>query len=307
MNPKIALAWTALAFVTLFAAPAVLADGDIRVDVVVDVTDAGKRIAHPTPDKPVYYLPISVGYREMGAYVPNQDSPPPKAEVEDFLNRVLSGQGYRVMTKQSAPSLVLVFWWGHMAPEVSSTEISAPATHTNSFNEGQLAGNGVAAFDSFDPRKLIAGLPTSQTANENQMVSLVAGNTRDYQQPSPIANPILQQVLAMEKEPRHYLIISAFDFTDWLHHQATLLWQAHVSTELWGRSLSQVMEPMIVAAAPLLGRETIAPRFIGTPVARVIVGKPVVTGFPAISIPALEENHGQSLNLVNRILPDTLP
>ena len=40
--------------------------GQIRVDVVVDMTEAGHKIVHPTADKPAYYLPLSVGYKEFG-------------------------------------------------------------------------------------------------------------------------------------------------------------------------------------------------------------------------------------------------
>ena len=257
---------------------------DMRVDVVVDLTDAGKKIARPTPDMPAYYLPLSVGYQEMGGYVAGQKPPPPKAEVEYWLSKALSAQGYQVMTKLSAPSLVLVFWWGHIAPEINDTSTQATHSATQYFNilphNGSIAGSGLT-----DPRAFLAELATNQFVNYSQMVSLVAGNTRDYQHPTAKPNPISQQVLDMEREPRHYLMVSAFDFNDWLHHKSTLLWQAHVSTELWGRSLKDVMEPMIAAAAPLFGRETIAPHFIGAPVAHVIVGKAEVKGFPALDVP----------------------
>ena len=259
---------------------------DLRVDVVVDMTDAGKKIARPTPDNPAYYLPLTVGYKEVGAYVPDQKPPPPKIEVEDLLNKALSLQGYRVMTKESRPSLVLVFWWGHMAPEIISTEAGAPESHTNSFNAGNV-GDG-AAFDSSDPRKLIAGFSTVASANESEMVSLVAGNARDYQYATDKPNPVLQQILTMEKAPRHYLIVSAFDFRDWLHHRSTLLWQAHVSTELSGVSLDKALPRLIATAAPLFGRETTAPRLIGVPMVptgHVHLGAPVVKGFPAVNVP----------------------
>ena len=263
---------------------------DIRVDVVVDLTDAGRKIIRPSPDQPAYYLPLSVGYQEMGAYVTGQKPPPPKAEVEYWLSQALSAQGYQIMTKISPPSLVLVFWWGHMAPEISDTTTQAPHSATQGIDITLLPihggkPNGNAGTGMTDPRALVAQLHTDQIVNYSQMVSLVAGNTRDYQHPTEKPNPILQQILDMERQPRHYLMISAYDFHDWLHHKGTLLWQAHVSTELWGRSLRDVMEPMIAAAAPLFGRETIAPRLIGAPVAHVIVGKPEVKGFPALHVP----------------------
>ena len=184
-------------------------DNDIRVDVVVDMTDAGRKIARPTPDKPAYYFPLTVGYKEQGAFVPDQAAPPPTLEGQHLIAQALYDQGYQVTNSQQPPSLVLAFWWGHIAPEINSTEAGAPMTHTNVGNSARGGG-----FNGEDPRALMAELPTDQSSNERQMISLVAGNTRDYQYPAENPNPKLEQILAMEKSPRHFVMVSAFDFQD---------------------------------------------------------------------------------------------
>ena len=296
MKSKRPIVIISLAIAVLAPAHAFLDEetNDLRVDVVVDMTDAGRAIVRPTPERPAYYLPLSVGYQEMGAYVPYQKAPPKKAEVEYLLGKALATQGYRIMTKASPPSLVLVFWWGHIAPQLNNTEISTPMTHTNVFNVAKLqfsAGSnarpGVDSFNPENPSSLLRELPTDQFENSVQMISIVAGNTRD-QYPTAKPNPIFQQVQQMERQPLHYLMISAYDFHDWLHHKSTLLWQAHVSTELWGRSLGDVLETMIATSAPFLGRETRAPQFIGAPVGHVLVGKAEVKGFPDLPVPPLQ-------------------
>ena len=81
-------------------------------------------------------------------------------------------------------------------------------------------------------------------------------------------------------------MVSAFDFKDWLHHKSTLLWRAHISTELWGHSLEEVLPTMIATGGEMFGRETSRPRLIRsplTPIGRVVVGAPEVVNFPTLS------------------------
>ena len=274
MNPPTSL--RLLLVVAAFALPrSVRAENnDIRVDVVVDLTDAGRKVARPTFENPAYYLPLTVGYKEQGAFVPDQVAPP-TLDVQHELAQALYDQGYRVTNSQQPPSLVLVFWWGHIAPEINSTEIGSPLTHTNAADSG--------GFNGQDPRALMAELPTDQSSNERQMISLVAGNTRDYQFATDSPNPKLQQIIAMEKSPRHFLIVSAFDFKDWSRHQTTLLWQAHLSTELAGHSLRQVLPVLLAKGAPYFGRETTAPQLFAAPYlpeTTVILGIAVVKDHP---------------------------
>jgi len=62
------------ALIALASGPAALANdwheesdksGDLKVDVVVDMTEAGKRIPHPTPEHPAYYLPLPAGNKDI--------------------------------------------------------------------------------------------------------------------------------------------------------------------------------------------------------------------------------------------------
>ena len=262
----------------LLARAAAPAD-DVRVDVVVDMTDAGRLASRPTPNRPAFYLPLTVGYQEEGAYVPDQKLPPPTTEIQRLLARALYDQGYQLMTKEGHPSLVLVFWWGYMAPEMNGTQALAPQEATHGLF-GNIAVRGQGGTDSLsDPGALVEvirnQLPTTEFINQAQMISLVSGDTRDYQYPTDKPNPVLEQVMSMARAPRHYVLVSAFDFQDWRNHKATLLWRAHMSTELAGHDLGEVVPAMIAAGAPMFGRETKAPQLISEslgPRGMVIVG-----------------------------------
>ena len=266
----------------------------IRVDVVVDMTIAGHKVAHPTPEKPAYYLPISVGYKEFG-YMHDFQRPPPKAwDIEHALAIALYEQGYRLMTKQGHPTLVLVFWWGYMAPEDLDADnpgglLERPGSlsaQPNSFFFGSGQGGppipvaglsdnfigGGGVFPSFS----MMSIP----ANDIILSSMVGGNTiNDHQK---FLDPRLDTAMQLTTQPRYYILISAFDFKMWLHHRAILLWRAHVSTELWGHYFDQVVGTLISTAAPEFGRETKVPHFSSVdlePLGRVLVGTPVVRDF----------------------------
>ena len=300
--------------------------GQVRVDVVVDMTEAGHKIAHPTPAQPAYYLPLSVGYKEFGYAHHFQRPPPNEWEIQHALAKALYNQGYQLMTKEGHPSLVLVFWWGYMAPaDVDSTTVGSPMFKEGSLDSGpggdggdhragpgfywgsgqggglngaptyfqggqsgyllgyqppggeSLSGDGAVTGFSVFPQFSIG----FQDANEQRMMSLVAGNTiNDHQK---FVDPRLDEVTSMITQPRYYIMVSAFDFQSWLHHKPVLLWRAHVSTELWGHYFDQVVGTLINTAGPWFGRETKAPHFFSAPtlpLGRVILGTPEVTDYP---------------------------
>ena len=285
------LIFVAAAAAMLLAAPMRAGDdGDILVDVVVDMTDAGAKVARPSPAHPAYYLPLPVGYKPQGAVVADQKTPPADAQVEHMMAVALAQQGYLVMTRKFMPSLVLTMWWGYMAPEINSTATTVIRGATNNaINRSMLPmfgggpGAGIGGMDNAMAAALVGQMPTEQMFNQDQMMSLVAGGSDSYQYSFQNSGLIYDQVRTMARSPRHYVMVSAFDFRDWLHHKSTLLWRAHVSTELWGRSLDEVLPTLIATGVPMFGRETNRPRLIHAPLGsggRVILGTPTVKDYP---------------------------
>jgi hypothetical protein len=121
MNPRFPRA-RALASVGLWllASWAGAADADGRLILeAVDVTEAGKKIQPPTPEHPTYYLPLFLGYKDVGGHEPYYMRPPPAdAEIQRHLTTALAKQGYVVANKDVQPTIVLVFEWGTVAPRV---------------------------------------------------------------------------------------------------------------------------------------------------------------------------------------------
>jgi len=243
--------------------------GTTRVDVVVNLTDAGRKVSPPTPANPAYFLPMPGGYKDVGYapfYGPKRN--PPQSEIEGALYRALAQQGYQIMTHENHPSLVLAFSWGYMAPPTDDPQ---------------------AKFD------LNKGNPAQEAIKYNlyrQMLDMVAGNT--FGDDIAPMDPRLDEVREMALSSRYYIYVAAFDFDSWLKNykeeksghtpvdKPILLWRAHVSCELWGHYFDQVAQTLITSGAPWFGRETKVPQIATTPLiplGRVIIGAPEVKNF----------------------------
>ena len=74
----------------------VRAERKTEVDVVVDMTPEGRKVLHPGPGHPVYYLPVVGGYQELGSLVAGEKPPRPR-DVIHLLAVELAKQDYLVM------------------------------------------------------------------------------------------------------------------------------------------------------------------------------------------------------------------
>jgi len=301
------------AFSALLSIRALMAD-EVRLDVVGDVTEAGKKFVHPTPGRPVYYYPDTVGYKEMGNYLVGEKPPPLTPEVENMIAKALYEQGYRLVTRQSPPDLLLVFWWGYVAPQaVDASAGSALATLavTNGLGKavtmgfsgrpGTPAGAAMAAQeagnagDNTDGE--IGGGINTIPINQNQMLTLLAGDKYDSlpQGSMPFRSPPLRdEINRAALTPRYYVMVSAFDFQIALKQKKMVrLWTARMSTARAGTTLDKVLPALITAGGPIFGRDTALPMFVQEqtdPMGRVIVGAPVVKDYPnASAAPAAED------------------
>lgn len=225
---------------------------DTDVNVVVDMTEAGQKITPPTKARPAFYFPVLAGYRESGSLVAGEKSPPP-TPVAKLLAKALAAQHYYVMgTKTPPPSLILVFHWGYMNPQIDDIG------------------------DNENPQPLFW--------NQREMLSLVAGNTLQNVGPLGFQR---EDILQAAREDRYFVIVSAYDFEAAKTKKKVLLWQAKMSTPSNRVSLAEVIPSMITAGGPRFGRETKLPESVTAPLAKegtVEIGTPTVvdeTGKPA--------------------------
>jgi len=259
----------ALGFAVLLVASRSFAADDLRTDLVVDLTDAGRKFRPATPEHPAYYYPAVRGYTPSGAILAGEKAPPPE-DVEHLIARALAKQGYRLMTSQHPPSLLLMFWWGYKAPEIRDDHI-----------EGAWTGK-LSILQQIQQGKINTG----QSVNGGEMEELVFGSSYAADTPGGQANPSARwQTLVQESRiPRYYVMISALDFDAATRHKETIvLWTARISTGQWAHTLDEVLPTLLDRMAPQLGRATDGPMLLSAPalpMGHVEVGKPYVRTDP---------------------------
>ncbi len=214
------------------------------VNVVVDMTEDGRKVPPPTKEKPAIYYPVLAGYREEGSLVAGEKSPPPNSVAKLFA-KALAGQHYYVFgAKTPAPTIILVFHWGYMNPKIDDTG------------------------DDENPQQIFW--------NQKEMLALVAGNTLGNISSLSFER---EDILQNARDDRYFAIVSAYDFAAAKEKKKKLLWQAKMSTPSNRVSLAEVIPSMITAGGPHFGRETKRPESIAAPLAKegkVEVGTPVV-------------------------------
>ena len=242
----------------------------IDVNVVVDMTEEGRRVPPPTQANPAYYLPIVGGYAEEGHDPVAGETAPPQAQVIQTLAKTLAAQGYFVATKKTPPpSLVLIFHWGAIHPKQADEPTAA-----------QLELQRQRNFESTTVDK-------ATFHDERAMHSLLDGETAKN---IPDLAPG-EYVMPGAHESRYFVIVSAYD---WLpaakEKKKILLWRAKISSPTQGVTLAEMIPTMLTNGGPHFGRESKLPDLIITTTSRegkVEVGTPtVVPDAPSIPAPA---------------------
>jgi hypothetical protein len=236
-----------------------------QVDVNTDMTPAGRAGPQPSPGNPVYYLPRVGGYQQLGDTVAGE-TPPPQKDVIEKLAKVLAQAGY-LCTQQKplasekdgsgspqmgfvpTPKIILVMYWGYMNP----------VTVDDPINGG------------------------SAPLNDKQMTTLVAGTGIANLDLGPGTDDIMHGI----STNRYFVVVEAYDMQAYMkQHKKVLLWSTKISMPSDGVTLPQVMPTLIASGGPLLGRETVRPKWIEMPAVpngQVEVGIPEVKGYIDVS------------------------
>lgn len=232
---------------------------DISVITDTDVTPTGAMWRHPSPDKPVYYVAVSLGFHEFGAAVAG-DKIPEKSEMHKTIAKVLAKQGYLPATNKNPPSIVLLWAWGTLYPDkiedLSDTGISR---QTNLLTMRAFLGGskvGLKTQEDFLPQILPPGLSHSDSNAE----AIADAATDDL----------------------YVAIIAAFDCQALKAHKKVMLWKTKISCPGRGLALADTLPTMLAIAGPNIGKETSKPIWIDATdkyKADIKIGDPLFEGF----------------------------
>jgi hypothetical protein len=249
------------------AAACLAAEPTWEINVIGDMTEAGRKLPPPSPAEPTIYAPLVIGYRAEGDRVAGEKPPPPKDEILAQLAKTLAQQGYLVADpRRPEPKVLLLFSWGSLNP---------------SFDPVETEVTDVEKFVSSEP-----GTSVKVLANSKEMRALVAGNTtKNMPLVAPtMRNRDLDDVRSDMLEDRYFVTVVAFDWQAAKEHKKVLLWSTKMSVPSRRVTMAQVIPALIKAGAPFIGRETKLPQRIDVPAIRggqVEVGTPEVVREPA--------------------------
>jgi hypothetical protein len=219
------------------AAVGVAARADLRTwmypaepDVIANTDVLDSTASTPAPGKPVYYVPVSRGYRDFGFPLAGEKVPDP-AGVLPVITKILDTQGYKVATPEHAPAIMILYCWGtfHRSPD--------PYAHSNTVEMLEFLGANKVGV---------------QTDRRSQAFPAL----------SPGLTTMSSDASTLEGFLPHGMYVItfwAFDFSQAMQGVAKVLWKTNISASTRGFSLPEVLPTMLTVSAPLIGRETKRP------------------------------------------------
>jgi len=86
---------------------------EVDFNVITEMTPAGRELAPPSPDDPVFYRLHQVGYLRRGQGAPAHEATPPPDLLMQAMQDALAANGYRIVAEEDQPAeLLVVFYWG---------------------------------------------------------------------------------------------------------------------------------------------------------------------------------------------------
>src|SRR5882724_6931455 len=254
-----------------------LGKSEIRVFTVTDTTPAGAQLRPATPDNPVYYVAIDLGFSVFGGPTAGEH-PPQKKEVSQNVVPVLAKQGYLLATKEHPPTLVLLWRWGTMNVEnvadfkmplegagpMRSIGIQAGSTDATMGTEGQERQNNqelMLRFLGADKLGLVGKSPGDLKLPDADAALQAQGT-------------LGESLLFASTEHLDVVAIAAYDYAAFKQKEKRLLWTTRISCPSPGLDMAVTFPNMIAIAGPNIGRETPLPVLVTSKIrAEVKIGE----------------------------------
>lgn len=235
----------------------------LDMTATTEVSDYGRLLRPATPQAPVYYITQPGGFKQMGSTMGSEHPPLPQ-ELELAMRKALAVNGYLPAEGSGhAPALVVIYTWG--------------------------------SHHRLDPEEARM-FPELNAKQQLERAMLVGGKKFRAEKAFAMENGEFAHFLSTEEEYLNYqaadslyfVIASAYDYVPLTHGQRKLAWRTNMTVNAAGVNLQQTLIPLIVNAAPVLGRETTAPQIIQRRAKEglVEVGIPVVVPDKAAPSPA---------------------
>jgi hypothetical protein len=216
---------------------------DVQVITVTDTTPAGALRRPATLTNPIYYVALSMGYRELGGVIGGEKIPV-KQEVIKTMAKVLAKQGYLPATQAHPPTLLLVWMWGTLNTDRFIDPSNVDDTEGIQINRQQML-RFLGAYklglvskkpEPFSEEFILPGLMFHEANAE----AIYDAATDDL----------------------YVAAVGAYDYSAAEKKQKVLLWTTKISCPSRGLMLPEVLPAMLAIAGPNIGKETAKPVWI---------------------------------------------
>lgn len=214
--------------------------------VVAERTKPGEKAPAPSPQHPVSYLAINGGYLDSSEPV-TELKPPTRDEIGHGLKTALDSAGYETATAQHPPSLVVVYYYGELVPP-AAVPFTGNFPRSNSFDHPGSWG----IYSLVTPSALFR-----RYAENHRKYSGGGGffpelsGMRDFDEYS--------------HESRYFVIVSAYDCSDFTQKKPTLLWWVKLSAPKTSGGIDDILPALASASGPYLGRNFKDRQFCSVP------------------------------------------
>ena len=262
--------------------------------VITEMTAAGRTLAPPTPQHPVYYLEQPGKFTQLGTEKPANEHPPVVADLERAMQGALAVNGYLPAAPATpGPRLFVVMTFGSFARFSTDAADFQQATAIDNFYRDTMSPDSDSAPPPFvtdggerDASSLLPVVLSDPSARANviERAELIGGtkfaqelgavlnaeaayekSRADLMSPmvamaSPFnrfvnANDSLMELVEESFNSCYFVIASAYDFAAMTKGQRVLYWRTKMTVNSIGISMTQSLTPLIASAGPYFGRD----------------------------------------------------
>ncbi|HUL54322.1 MAG TPA: hypothetical protein VLT83_13025 [Opitutaceae bacterium] len=211
---------------------------DVQVIVNTDFTPEGARLPPASQEHPVFYVGVSLGYRDLGGLIAG-DKLPASETMYDWIGKALAKQGYLPADANHPATQFVVFAWGSLYVEKFTWNPSMPVQ----LNRGQML-----RFLGGEKLGLISKYPTAPELEYVPELFYMRSNA--------------DKLRDAASDDLYMAFLLGYDLEAAQHKQRRLLWRTRIAGPARGLVMADTLPTMISIAAPHIARETSAPVWI---------------------------------------------
>jgi hypothetical protein len=183
---------------------------------------------------PVAYAAFDGGYIEAGDPIAG-DTPPTADQVSQSLRSALANQGFQA--EGPSPAVVLTYHWGVL--RIDHRQIRVPyGIKTNL--EARIELVSTQQLGAEVENHILLGEKSGQMNPDAASTRLLGGPAQTAEEEA--------------RQPRYFVIVSAYDYQGLLHREAKLLWRVKLSAREQSGEMNEVIPALIAGGAPYFGK-----------------------------------------------------